>query len=253
MKRSEGFSAFLIAIAAAGTLTGCAATRGLLAMNSTEEEEARPIQNPFGDVLPGQQAEARQQTMVFRSKKGDRSVEVEIPRSDRGVGDLTLPVAPNFREERSPASQASSDEGGFDESYKGRKPSPSDREIGSTFPQGAPEDEGRRREIEQDLGLAPAEDPTPQQETSYLAGIDHIKQLYRRGRYEAALLEVDEMIVKYQTDPKLYEMRGTLLERVGKPDLALKSWNQALRLEPSNAALRKLVERRTQRRGVASQ
>ena len=131
-------------------------------------------------------------------------------------------------------------------------PTPADRELIAKLPQGLPEDQNKRHAVEQGLGLVPAEDSIPQQQTSYLAQLDHVKQLYRSSRYEAALIETDDLLKQYQTDPKLYEMRGTLLDRIGQPDLALKSWSQALRFDPQNQTLRRFVERKEQKRSLAS-
>ena len=113
-----------------------------------------------------------------------------------------------------------------------------------SFPRGKPEDEWKRQEIEKNLGLAQGEVPVPESEGSYLAALDHVKQLYSLGRYEAALLEIDPMIKQYPTNPKLYEMRGTILNQLGYADLAIKSWNQALEFNPANESLRKHIERK---------
>jgi len=245
--------------------SGCSTTKDVLAIRSSDAD-ARPIQNPFGDFYENEKNDPNQ-SMILRTKKGDRSVEIELPRSDQNMTDFVIPVSPSFKD--SGRSIASSGGGGntdntnamqFDsasasgqtDDFKARPPTPTDREIERTFPQSKPEDEDKRHDIETGLGLVPAQDQTPQQDMSYLASSDHIKQLYKFGRFEAAVLATDDLIRSYPTDPKLYEMRGTLLDRLGKPDLALKSWNQALRFEPTNAALRKFVERRAQRRSIAS-
>jgi len=127
-----------------------------------------------------------------------------------------------------------------------------DHEITHSFPQGSPTDEGERRSIEEGLGVMASEDSVPAADQSYLGALDHVKLLYRQGRYEAGLLELDGLIRQYPTSPKLHLMRGTLLDRVGQSELALKSWNQALRLDPKNASLRKFIERKDQRRSLAS-
>jgi Flp pilus assembly protein TadD len=139
-----------------------------------------------------------------------------------------------------------------DEGYRDRAPGISDREITNSLPQGTKDAEGQRRDIENGLGLSPLEESAPAADKSYLALLDHVKQLYKTARYEAALLELDEMVRAYPTDSKLYEMRGTLFERTGRVDLALKSWNQSLRLDPENQSLRRFVERKQQKRSVAS-
>lgn len=244
-----------IAIGGAAALVlaapGCASVKSFLALDA-KAEKAPPISNPFGTFYgngPGSR-----ENIVLRTKKGDRSVEVELPGGTADMTDFVLPMSPAFRDStgsgRSPASL------GGDElstaGYKDRHPSITDREITRSFPQGLPEDEGKRREIEGGLGLMEAEDSAPAADYSYLAALDHIKGLYKAARYEAALLEIDELVRAYPTDPKLYQMRGTLLDRLGRADLALKSWNQALRFEPSNQSLRRFIERKQQKRSLAS-
>ncbi len=240
MIRKRSFAQFILFLP---VFSGCASMQSMLGLN--ESNTVKPIANPFSDYHAGAKGDPAQ-AMVLRTKKGDRSVELEIPGDTQLLSDFVLPISPAFKDSnRASASQMSGGVDGVDESYKNRTPSYSDHEITHNFPQGLPEDDGKRREIEQGLSLAPSEDATPSEGAfSYLAALDHIKQLYKASRYEAALLETDEMLKKYQTDAKLYEMRGTLLERMGKRNLALKSWNQALRFNPKDESLRRFVERK---------
>jgi tetratricopeptide (TPR) repeat protein len=216
-----------------------------------DSERVRPIANPFAEYSTSKDAS---QTMILRTKKGDRSVELEIPGDPQHLSDFVLPVSPAFKNmDRNPAAASGDANTSIesDESYKTKTPSFSDREITRSFPQGLAEDENKRREIEQSLNLTQSEDDTLSESTpSYLASVDHIKQLYRAQRYEAGLLTIDELIRVYPTDPKLHEMRGTLLDRLGRRELALRSWNQALRFNPSNLSLKKFIERK-QLRSVA--
>ncbi|MEK6704579.1 MAG: tetratricopeptide repeat protein [Bdellovibrionota bacterium] len=210
---------------------------------ATDSYEApkKPISNPFGTYY-GTAANDNARTMILRTKKGDRSVEIEIPRADQEMSEFVIPVSPAFKDgQRTPAS---ADAGMVDESYKDRPPTFSDREIVASMPSGPGETDAKRHEIEEGLNLVPSSNETPERDTSYLAGIDRIKQLYRLGRYEAALIESDILLQQYQTDPKIYEMRGTLLDRLGKTELAIKSWQQALHLNPKNLALRRFIERK---------
>lgn len=248
---AEKARAFVCVFAIALT-SGCSSMRGFMAIDPQQQKNT-PIANPFGNYY--QNGQGPKDNIILRTKKGDRSVEVELPGSSAEMTDFQIPISPAFRDDRrrSPASAGYNSEPSIDDSYRDRVPSITDREIAQTFPQGRPEDDGNRREVEAGLGLVPAEDPTPQAEHSYLAALDHVKQLYKGARYEAALLELDELIRSYPTDPKIYEMRGTLLDRLGKTDLALRSWNQALRFNPANQTLRRFVERRSnQARGLAS-
>jgi Flp pilus assembly protein TadD len=102
------------------------------------------------------------------------------------------------------------------------------------------------------LGLQPSGEPLNMDE-SYLAKLDVVKQLFRGGRYEAALIEIDREVKLYPTSGRLYEMRGTCLDRLGYPDLALKSWKQAFEFEPRKLSLKKIIDKREAQRNVASE
>lgn len=221
-------------------LSNCSSVRPWLGMSYSDT--TKPISNPFGDYR-GDQNNANQM-MVLRTKKGDRSVELQIPGGMQELTEFVLPVSPAFKDSAE-SFTGSAGPNGIDETYKNHTATLSDREITGTFPHGTLEDEQRRKDIEQGLNLAPNEDESPNNnDSSYLAGLDRIKQLYRLARFEAALLETDEMIKQYQTDAHLFEMRGTLLDRMGRRGLALEAWNQALRFNPKNDTLRKFVERK---------
>ncbi len=237
-------------------LSACSTMKSIFAVDNPPVKNT-PIANPFDERYS--QENNRNENITLRSKKGDRSVEVEFPANSREVSDVVMPMSPSFKDgSRSPASTSSTDGNLVDERYLQKLPSISDREITGSLPRPQIEDEGKRREVENALGVMPTDQTSPNSDTSYLAAIDHLKQLYRSGRFEAALIESDDLLRSYPTDPKVYEMRGTLFDRIGKPELAMKSWNQSLRIEPNNPSLKKFVERKTllqqqPKRGVASQ
>lgn len=266
MKHKSHFTLPILVLVATLGSSGCSSMRSVLALDGPGSERPAPIHNPFGKYYSGTQDHS--ENIVLRTKKGDRSIEVELPGKQGDMTDFVIPVNPAFAATkegtrsygRAPAS-VSSDSGNTDytdgadyNAYKDRKPSWTDREIVANMPKNLVEDDGKRREIEQGLGLVPAGDElADNQNSSYLASLDNVKHLYKGARYEAALLEIDEMLKVYQTDSKLYEMRGTLLDRLGKTDLAVKSWNQALRFDPANKSLKRFVERRQMNRKVAGQ
>ncbi len=234
-------------IVAAGN--GCS-SMGKFFGTDANQERAKPISNPFAEVYGGPK-DASNQVITLRTKRGDRSVEVEFPGGGENVTDFVIPVSPAFSGDgsggaRAPASTDPAT-GGMDESYKDRTPTMTDRELLAKMPQGLPEDAAQRSEIERGLGLMASDETTPMQARSYLASIDKVKQLFRTGRHEAALLEVDDMLRSYPTNPKLYEMKGTLLDRLGQAELAVDSWNQALRYDPKNESLRRFIERKQHR------
>jgi hypothetical protein len=244
-----------IALLAATAAGGSSTLSSHLAL-ADQRGPGKPIANPFTTQYANPVDDPQNSNMVLRTKKGDRSIEIELPRVDQGMTDFVIPVSPHFKDGtgRSPASISQQD-GLVDETYRDRRASYTDREIISGLPTGAPEDADRRRLIEDGLGLAPSANSLPDHasNTSYLAGLDRIKQLYRMGRFEAALLDIDEMIRAYPTDPKLHAMRGTCLERLSKPELAIKAWEQSLRFDPTNLSLKRFIERKVQKRGLAKQ
>jgi tetratricopeptide (TPR) repeat protein len=250
-KTKAALTALLAALLSSVGGAGCASLRNTLAINTNSGASA-PIHNPFGDQYAKGEGD-RSQNLILRTKKGDRSVEIELPRDSQAMTDFTIPVSPAFRDSaqgRDPASASGSGEG---TPYVKLPPTMADHEITRNFPQGASNDqEGERRSIEEGLGVMPTEDSVPSSDQSYLGALDNVKSLYRQGRYEAGLVEIDGLIRQYPTSPKLHLMRGTLLDRVGQLDLAIKSWNQALRLEPKNESLRKFIERRENKRSLAS-
>lgn len=237
----------------------------ILATQSGQTDADKPIHNPFGDFYTNNKE--LQPPMILRSKRGDESVEIEMPKYSQDNTDFVIPMGPlstgsHAGRGLASLSAPSLDPGmgapaesappSVDDSFKDRKATPADHEIVSTFPQGLPEDDGKRRDIEQSLGLVPTNDPTPDHDKSYLAEIDGVKQLYRGGRYEAALIATEDLIRQYPTNAKLYEMRGTLLDRLGQTDLALKSWKQALRFDPRDQTLKRFVDRKERNRSLAS-
>lgn len=237
-------------IVAVAFYVGCAnGKRGSGGGGAGSQSDMARIENPFGDFHLD--TEAQKQNIVLRTKKGDRAVEVEFPGGHRTLTEFVVPMSPEFAMDgaRAPASQ-----NGIDNTYVETKPTVADREITEGFPQGSPDQEWKRREIESELGLMKSEDNAPRGDASYLASIDKIKQLYKTGRFEGGLIEVDQLIRLYPTDPKLHEMRGTMLDRLGYIDLAIKSWQQALEFNPNNLSLKKFIERKVKlTRGVASQ
>lgn len=225
-------------------IQGCA-TSGARGNATTASGEPLYIENPFAQF--GAVATDSSKAITFRSKKGDKQMEIEIPQDP--TAEFQLPMNPKLAE----AAPEGTGPAGMDDRYLRRKPGIADREIASTFTDHEdPVAGARRREIETGLGLQPSDD-LPVVDESYLAKVDFIKQLFHGGRHEAALMEIDTLIKQYPTNARLYEMRGTVLDRIGYPDLALRSWKQALEFEPGKVALRKVVERREAQRNVASQ
>ena len=231
----------ILTVMAAFTLSACATGKGSVA-------ETQMIENPFGSYGSAGNPD-HSQDITLRSKKGDRSVEVSLPETQNS--ELQVPMDQKFASDKNVGPNTSAD--GMDYQYAKQKPTVADREIASTFSNGSdPVADAKKREIEAQLGLQ-ASDEMPNMDESYLAKMDVIKQLFHSSRFEATLIEIDHMIKDYPTSARLYEMRGTVLDRLGYANLALKSWKQALEFEPSRLSLKKLIEKREQQRNVASE
>ncbi len=244
---SVSFSKTCLSITCILALTSCAVLSGTPAVN----EDVQTIENPFAGYAGTRPAD--NQNITLRTRQGDHAVEVEL--SQDQASELSVPMNPKYTSSRPQSGNgyASTGEDGVDRRYETQKATTADREIASTF--GNKDDavtEAKKREIEASLGLQPT-DELPNMDESYLAKIDIVKQFFHSGRYEAALIEIDRLLKAYPTNGRLYEMRGTVLDRLGYADLALRSWKQALEFQPQRISLKKLIEKREQQRSVASE
>jgi tetratricopeptide (TPR) repeat protein len=207
---------------------------------TSKTEKSKPIENPFGNFYP--EVNRKYQPMVLRSKKADRSVEVELPQSGSDMTDFVVPMSPQFKDFNN---QDDGDGIAENADAKSRRSTFSDREIASTFKTGGSEEQiKKQKQLEEQMGLIPSSDDGGEKDHSYLAGMDKAKILFKKGRFEASLLEIDSLLKAYPTSAKLYEMRGTLLDRLGHEDLALRSWKQALEIDSNNRTLRTFVAKR---------
>jgi tetratricopeptide (TPR) repeat protein len=227
------------------TLGACATMKPLLGIQNPSTPPD-PIANPFSHYPSN--GRDTSQSMILRTKTGDRSVEVEFPNNTEQLSELTLPLSSNYRDRlRRPASSNETDGPmPLDETYKNHPSSPSDYEITHNLPSHIPDLATRQMEIEKTLHLTPIENPLldDSKTPSYLATVDRIKQLYNNSRFEAALLEIDDLLKQNQNDPTLYQMQGTLLDRLGHRTSALKSWQQSLKLNPSDHSLKKFIQQK---------
>ena len=248
-------SKYLLFIFAILNVSGCVSAPG--SRNSDSPADQTPIENPFGTFSKSQNSETNN-SITYRSKRGDQAVEVEMPQD--GNSEFSMPMNPKFSGRRSSSQHSNEEvaqgeisENGVDYQYQKQKPTIADREIASTFnntDNGV--NDSKRNEIERSLGLQPSDEPLNMDE-SYLAKLDVVKQLFHGGRFEAALIEIDRLVKLYPTNGRLYEMRGTCLDRLGYSDLALRSWRQAYEFEPGKLSLKKIIDRRETQRSVSSE
>src|SRR5262245_12682469 len=98
MKRFEIFKIIILIGATVGA-SSCSTMQSVFGGgNAGERERQTPINNPFGDFYYG--ANAGKEPIVLRTKKGDRSVEVELPGSQGAMSDFVVPISPAFQDGR---------------------------------------------------------------------------------------------------------------------------------------------------------
>ncbi|MGK5084293.1 hypothetical protein WDW37_13435 [Bdellovibrionota bacterium FG-1] len=189
------------------TLSGCASVKSFLALNAYDNTPP-PIHNPF-DAYDSKTDST--DNIIMRTRKGERSMEVELPGGTSHLSELSIPVSSALQDTvaRNPASVSPIEDPG-------------------------------------------ANDPSAEGNESYVSALKHVQYLYKSRRFEAALIEIDHILKQYPTASKLHQMRGTLLDRIGQPQLALKSWRHALELDSGNVTLRRFVDSREQKRSLAS-
>ena len=241
-------SKLTISIAVLSLMSACVSAPGSRQAEATAEQA--PIENPFGAFVKNQNTETST-NVTYRTKRGDQAIEIEMPQDENS--EFSMPMNPKFYTRHADTAVGETAENGVDYQYQKQKPTTADREIASTF--NNPDDgvnDAKKREIEESLGLQPSDEPLNMDE-SYLAKLDVVKQLFRGGRFEAALIEIDRLVKMYPTNGRLYEMRGTCMDRLGYPDLALKSWKQAFEFEPHKLSLKKIIDKREAQRSVASE
>src|SRR4051812_9560923 len=78
-------------------LSGCASMKSVFAVNPPSGATG-PIHNPFGDQYGAGGPGDRSQNVILRTKKGDRAVEIELPRDSQSSTDFTIPISPAFRD-----------------------------------------------------------------------------------------------------------------------------------------------------------
>ena len=78
------------------TCLGCSTVKSFFASDVPSKRQP-PISNPFDSYygLPGQ-ATGSSNNVVLRTRKGDRSVEVELPNGTSHLSDFVVPVSPSF-------------------------------------------------------------------------------------------------------------------------------------------------------------
>ncbi len=176
---------------------------------------------------------------VIRTMAGQTEYSVEIPHA-ASFYDVEVPIA----EMR----------GGGDALMGGnglkptKNPQITDRELVANLPKLSMATREERALLDQAFGMGDAGGPT--QPPSYVMGIAKINELYRQGKYELSLIEINNLLSFFPTSSQLYKMKGTVLIKVNNLQLAERSWMRAQELSPNDPVLVKGIERLRHRMAV---
>lgn len=191
------------------------------------------IAYPFVDESKPLGKNGKKDKFVIRSSVGASEYSVEIP--DAGDGyDIQVPLAG--------LNPPSSNDAIAIGSKNGKVPSPvaTDKELVTALPSIAKSNPNELATMDAALGVGSPEGPI--QSPSYTMGIAKVNQYYRERNYEVALMELNNLLSFYPNSPKLLKMKGTLLIKTGNHELAMRSWQRALDLSPSDSGLGRAVK-----------
>ena len=243
MKEQKNLTITLNILLFLAIASGCSTLSDFFATYPNSKYAEKPISNPFRSSSVNKQNHSK---MVLRRRSGNEAMELEMSHKDQTFSNMIIPLNDSSisQNDRGVASTQNRSHQEYDQI----EPTPADKEITHQLEEHSEKRRVEQNEIEKQLGLKTSPKwEKNKKNTSYLAKMDRIKRLFKDQRYEAALIEVDKMIQFYPQDPKLFQMRGSLLERLGYHKLAIRSWKQALDLNPSDKGLKKFLENQTQR------
>src|SRR4051812_7186364 len=114
MEMKKPYITFIL-ISLSMTVSACSGMTSWMGIHRGDNYQ--PISNPFAhgenapkyDVAP---------PMVLRTKKGDRSLEVEIPHDSQQQGDVTLPLSSAFNSKKIASISSDSDDDSVDNAYR---------------------------------------------------------------------------------------------------------------------------------------
>jgi tetratricopeptide (TPR) repeat protein len=91
-----------------------------------------------------------------------------------------------------------------------------------------------------DHGSGPQDrDPSQLENTDQL--VLKANELYNRGKFKEAADYVEELLRRDPKHVRGWIMKGSLMHALGQKDLARKSWQQALELEPNNPQIKNIL------------
>lgn len=166
----------------------------------------------------------KSEKFVIRSTVGNTEYQVEIPHEADDY-DIQVPLADISGGRNGLAEVGTTNVG---------DPKSTDREMLAQLPKlgGNP---GDSSVLDKAFGVGPK--GGPDQGPSYTLGLAKIQGHYRRKDYEFALIDINNLLTYYPNSVKLFQMKGTVLVKLKQDKLALRAWQRALELSPSDKRL----------------
>ena len=202
----------------------------IFSCSTTDAEEEilhGTIAYPFyGGEAIGNDRSTAGERFVIRTRSGATEYVVEIPHAGRDY-DVEVPIA--------------RDTDHMEDKFRIKNPSVTDRELVSSMPKLGKATQSERALMDKAFGVG--EKGGPKQSPSYSLGLSKIKHLYKKGRNDYALIEINNLLTFYPTSVKLYKMKGTVLMKTRNFKLALRSWQRAAELAPQDVVIQRGIAR----------
>lgn len=163
---------------------------------------------------------------IVRSRVGDTEYVVEIPHAAEDY-DIEVPLS---------ALESQARGGGGDRPSGLGSPVATDKELMESLPDITKKDPTKSAFIDKAFGMGKSMGPV--ESPSLILGLSKISNYYKRKEYEAALIEINNLIPDYPNIPRLYKMKGSILIKIQDFALAEKAWQKALDLDPRDATVR---------------
>jgi tetratricopeptide (TPR) repeat protein len=183
------------------------------------------ITYPFAESATPLGTEDPEDKFIIRTMAGNTEYVVEIPKAGADY-DIEVPIA---------------EMKGSELPSKTKNPYKTDKELVNDMPKVNAQTEAELALLNKAFGVG--EKDGPKQSPSYIMGIAKINGYYKERNYEYALIEINNLLTYYPTSEKLYKMKGTVLVKLGNLELAEKSWLRASELDPTDAVVRKGIDR----------
>jgi hypothetical protein len=207
------------------SLFGCSHQRSASQNSPSSELLDGQIEYPFAEESKRIGKNQNKEPFRIRSTVGNSEYQIELPGAADDY-DVQLPLG------EMPNSKASAQQKDSE-----LIPNVTDREFEDNMPKMTEPDD--RQLVESALGLGEANGP--RQGPSYTLKLAKINQLYSERQYEIALVEINQLLSYYPTDPRLNKMKGTVLVKMRNFRMAEVAWTRASEFAPSDETLRQAL------------